>query len=1008
MKSAKKLLAFLLTAILLLGLLPATALAIPAIPFTATAGETALTVVQSDTDYEYTETIYDSGWNPIGTQTHTVPLFTVTVPDGATGVTLDFGTAERIAYAYTAAGDYVAACGDYGGGTTGQTTATVTGFENFVRVQTPYDAYWNSDFLYAVGFEAEEPAIPFTATAGETALTVVQSDTDYEYTETIYDSGWNPIGTQTHTVPLFTVTVPDGATGVTLDFGTAERIAYAYTAAGDYVAACGDYGDGTQGKTTATATDYSDFIRVQTPYDAYWNSDFLYAVAFEMEEVALPFTASAGETALAVVRSDTDYEYTEVVYDASWSPIGTETRSVPLYVVTVPADAAAVTLDFGTAERIAYAYTADGDYIAACGDYGDGTQGKTTATATDFDNLVRVQTPYDAYWNSDFLYAVAFDAAGSGTPDPSTTVDLDLLIAMLGADWGEKTGDWEIISAGMYETLYGVTPDVAAAQARLDAVAGRISGAMTDADAAKAILALRSCGFDPAHVTTSVGLNYDLTSILTATTTNNIYNAPYVLLAYQQGNYDADKEAALCEFILDNQGTDGSWATSPDTTGIVLTALAAYAGDATVDAAMAKGRDYLLGCISPAGTCSSVWSSDNADTTAMAAMGLAAAGIDPSDARNGTDGTSIAEGLLSFAVSDYSGFGYTDASVRNDIATRDGFWGALCVEFGAGTRLFDFTGNAAAPARATQTGGSSSSGAGQSSTPTTDPDLPEETVSVTFSITGNSGAWLAARKVKTAAGATAIDVLRQVLDASANFTYVESSGYLRSITRGGETLGEFTEGPNSGWKYKVNGEAPTVGMGSYVLADGDKLVVYYVKDYTTDPTPDQGNPTAPSDGQSGAQDVTPAPVEPAAPFTDTVGHPASAAIDFCREKGFMSGTGAGTFAPEAPLTRAMLVTILYNLEGKPAAAGAAFPDVSDGAWYDAPVAWAVQLGLCSGYGSGLFGPDNDVSREQLAIILERYAQYKRAGAFTIPESSFDGITRGETAVLIMDYLQSAQ
>ena len=731
----------------------------------------------------------------------------------------------------------------------------------------------------------------------------------------------------------------------------------------------------------------------------------------------VPFTASAGTEALSVVKSDTDYTYTEIIYDASWTPVGSEDHSVPLYTVTVPEGTASVTLDFGAAARLAYAYTAAGDYASACGEYGDGTVGQTTAAVTDFAQFIRVQTPYDASWHSEFLYAVGFtgDGATGGTGEASG-IDPELLITMLGADYAEKVDDWEIISAGMYETLCHVTPDPAAVRARINAVARRVSGStLTDADAAKAILALRSSGLDPTNLIDSHGRRINLVSLLNATTTTSIYHAPYVLLAYQQGDYGAEKEEALRAFLLENQNADGSWAGTPDTTGIVMASLAAYAGDTAVDTAMANGKNYLLGSISAAGTCASIWSSDNADTTAMAVIGLAAAGVDPS-AACAPGGKSVAEGLMSFALSDYSGFGYTDTSARNEFATKDGFWGALCVKFGAGTRLFDFTGNAAAPAVATRI---SSSGGTQTTQPTqsTQPE-EEKTITVTFSVTGSSGTWLSAQRVTAAENATAMEVLRQVLDGNAAFSYSESGGYLRSVTYNGTTAGEFTEGSNSGWKYTVNGEAPMVGMGSYTLAAGDRLNVYFVKDDTTDTTPNQGgetfdNPpggtseTDPTEPAPAVTDPTePAPETPTATFTDTQGHPAQMAIEFCRAKGIMSGTGADTFSPDATLSRAMLITVLYNLEGKPTAEGAAFPDVPDGAWYAAPIGWAVQAGLCSGYGSGLFGPENDVSLEQLDIILSRYVQYKQQDAtFTMPGNTFDGVTRGQIAQMLMEYLQ---
>ncbi|MCD7743435.1 MAG: S-layer homology domain-containing protein [Oscillospiraceae bacterium] len=101
------------------------------------------------------------------------------------------------------------------------------------------------------------------------------------------------------------------------------------------------------------------------------------------------------------------------------------------------------------------------------------------------------------------------------------------------------------------------------------------------------------------------------------------------------------------------------------------------------------------------------------------------------------------------------------------------------------------------------------------------------------------------------------------------------------------------------------------------------------------------------------------------------------AIDYVVENGLMNGTSDVTFSPDADITRGMMVTILYRLDGEPAvAARSDFSDVSDDTWYANGVAWAVEHGIVFGYGDGLFGADDCITREQLAVILYRYAQYR--------------------------------
>lgn len=103
----------------------------------------------------------------------------------------------------------------------------------------------------------------------------------------------------------------------------------------------------------------------------------------------------------------------------------------------------------------------------------------------------------------------------------------------------------------------------------------------------------------------------------------------------------------------------------------------------------------------------------------------------------------------------------------------------------------------------------------------------------------------------------------------------------------------------------------------------------------------------------------------------------ASAVDYVTGKGMMNGTADNTFSPKANTTRGMVVTVLYRLENQPSTSATSFTDVASGAYYANAVAWANANGIVSGYGSGKFGPNDKVTREQLAAILYRYAQYKK-------------------------------
>lgn len=103
-------------------------------------------------------------------------------------------------------------------------------------------------------------------------------------------------------------------------------------------------------------------------------------------------------------------------------------------------------------------------------------------------------------------------------------------------------------------------------------------------------------------------------------------------------------------------------------------------------------------------------------------------------------------------------------------------------------------------------------------------------------------------------------------------------------------------------------------------------------------------------------------------------HWAADAAAFVSARGLFKGTEPGVFSPGRPMTRAMLAVVLHNLENNPAQAlTGTFGDVDDSQWYAEGVAWAAEQGIVSGYGGGQFGPNDNITREQLAVMLWRYA-----------------------------------
>ena len=121
-------------------------------------------------------------------------------------------------------------------------------------------------------------------------------------------------------------------------------------------------------------------------------------------------------------------------------------------------------------------------------------------------------------------------------------------------------------------------------------------------------------------------------------------------------------------------------------------------------------------------------------------------------------------------------------------------------------------------------------------------------------------------------------------------------------------------------------------------------------------------------------EITPAPL----PFTDVAENAWYAeAVRYVYEHGLMTGTSATTFAPNATTSRSMIATILWRMAGSPVVNYAMdYADVAQGQWYSEAIRWAASEGIVGGYGNGLFGTNDPITREQLVTMLYRYAQAK--------------------------------
>lgn len=225
-----------------------------------------------------------------------------------------------------------------------------------------------------------------------------------------------------------------------------------------------------------------------------------------------------------------------------------------------------------------------------------------------------------------------------------------------------------------------------------------------------------------------------------------------------------------------------------------------------------------------------------------------------------------------------------------------------------------------------------------------------------------------AKSTMTAAQKQALDGMK---NAAAIEAYFVSNGQRIYDFNGGQvelTIPYQAGGAIRGWYLKEDGTREQVS--AVYDKENARLTLRHFSHYVIEEL-EAGSAYAacPKDGSC-----------PIAPYTDAA--PTAwyhDGVHYCIDNGLMQGVSSTQFLPDGSTTRAQLVTILWRLEGAPAARGdATFLDAADGAWYTAAVRWAAGEGIVRGYGDGRFGPDDAVTREQMVAILYRFAQYKGA------------------------------
>lgn len=656
--------------------------------------------------------------------------------------------------------------------------------------------------------------------------------------------------------------------------------------------------------------------------------------------------------------------------------------------------------------------------------------------------------------------SAAPDASPSATAAPSsspsagfTTSEITEKIAALSEnisdDYAGETEDaWKIMdmaAAGYADRLTQKDEYIAAT---IDACAS--DKASDFSYLVKAALSLTALDVDATDLTASDGTEFNLIEKISGFAAEDIgysSNAIYALSAYDCGDFAVDTgltRDAIIDVILESRASNGLWGYSYggqefidyDTTASTLSSFAPYYLAENAQAAGISEEHYtqiqdsvntVIAALSEAqGENGSLGSSN---TDAMAVIGLASVGINPNTNPKFIKSQSLMSALMGYALEDNSGFGFSDNSAYNALATEQAFRAMIAYQ-----GIYDT--NAAynvymlIPVTMPETGsgsgggGSNPGGGGSSSSQ----------IRVTFTLRGDtvhedgahSGAypaWISESTYTLTQGATTLDLFKRALDAN-GYTYeIEGGSYVTSITSpSGVTLEEFSNGPYSGWLYEINGEQPQVSMGDYTLKNGDEMDFYFSDDYRESYDPGTGSTgSSGSLGFGGSTSSSSSPSPTAAPegenetptgsssFSDVPKeHWAYEYISELTSRGIINGYDDGSFRPDANVTRAEFVTILCRAAGADATVSTsdtdiAFSDVTLGDWYYEYAIWAAGTGITNGTSETEFSPNENILRQDICVMLDRYSTNIAASPLAPAESAGAFADDGE----ISDYAKDS-
>lgn len=952
---------------------------VPAEPFeadftaTVNGGEALPYTVEKDA-YSYT--------NDYSKVTTTVDLYTVQIPVGTTQVDLSYDNAH-LTYNYHGEGktpisvtdsDYL--CGWVKDSTVGSTTVSVPvdyalaggesdGLIDYIQVQKPYNADWSGgDLLYAITFEY---VAPFTVTSDGSPLNVTGVDeTGYKYSY-----GWPAV---TADGPLYTVTVPKTAKSVDLSFPK-KQIVYNYDGNGGYLCDYSnvDWQTGTE-ELDGVLLDSNgdgklDYAQIQNPYadNGASGGEFTCAIKFVYPD------GTTGTTSPATPSGNVSFADLINGIASSYATDGAGKDSNTAWIT---ADMAVFA---NTYPATSYRFTKDQKQDIV--NYLVNTAASEKATPGDLSKSIIA------------LISMGYDPNDLTTAGGVTFSAVDKLVDMINDENNTAvtniyTLPFEIIALKQYGLRYDSALDKlrksALAQAIEDGGWGYVYNGVTyfDVDATSFVIqALAPYYYD---VDGFQNITEAIDKAVNAVGNNVQFNDSGAVTGYDGPSTESTAQLILALAAMGEDPKD-NFPGKDLTKGLMSTADGSgkgfqYSGALNATSTEQGFRGLIAIANAQSGTKYNLYDFDTENLIAAK---------DDSWAQNAAVSfKTIPEKATVVVKSGETEVAVNTAHNAYDLAAGEYSYTVSCSGYQTKTGSFTVTeAEAAGHARKTIHVSLVSSGSGSGSSDTKNYTVtvrvmvPPADQSKRYTYKHDSRSYTnlltTTGKVTVTAGSSVRDAFVTALDRDKIGYTEQSNGYFPTI--GGWS--EFDRGEKSGWMYLVNGSMPSVAAQDYELTGNATVVWFYTDDYSND----YGSESWDDDSSSSGTTTTPTtPTTPANPvpdktmsFTDVKSNDwYYSSVRYAYDNGLFSGVSHDSFGPGDSMDRSMLATVLYSLDGKPAAGKSGFADVADGAWYADAVAWAAEHGIVSGVGGGAFTPGGTITREQLAVMLYRYAQYK--------------------------------